>query len=551
MSFDWSRYIIYGVVIENESGEWMTGYVLGIAIIILLCILAEKFSDKFGLPALILFMFIGMLFGCDGIFKIRFDDFSIAETACSLALVFIMFYGGFNTKWSAAKPVAGRAIVLSTLGVLVTAGITTVLCHFLLKLPFEESFLIGAVLSSTDAASVFAILRKKKLNMRNGTASILEVESGSNDPIAYMLTMIAISLFKVEGSGNVFVMVLLQILVGVLVGLVVSMLSIQIMTKTNLISDGLDTIFMIAMVLICFGVSTLLHGNAYLSLYLYGIFVGNSNICNKQTLIHFFDGVTSLAQILVFFLIGLLSYPSEMPKIIPTALLIVAILTFIARPIAVYLLMLPCKCGWRQNLLISWAGLRGASSCVFAIMAVASGISIHQDLFHIVFTVTLFSVAIQGGLLPWIAEKTNMVCDDADVRKTFNDYQEETSLQLMRMHIPNNHNWSNKKVKEVSMPHGSLAIMIKRGDETIVTKGDTRILPNDTIILSVPPYVPSEDEKLEEIVIDSSHEWCGKVIGDLELKADELIALILRDHESIIPDGRTKIVQGDTVVVYR
>ena len=138
----------------------MAGYVLGIAIIILLCIIAEKFSDRFGMPALILFMFIGMVFGCDGIFKISFDDFTLAETVCSLALVFIMFYGGFSTKWSAAKPVAGKAIYLATLGVVITAGITTALCHMLLNMSFEESFLVGAVLSSTDAASVFSILRK-------------------------------------------------------------------------------------------------------------------------------------------------------------------------------------------------------------------------------------------------------------------------------------------------------------------------------------------------------------------------------------------------------
>lgn len=201
----------------------MTGYVLVIAAIIMFCIIAERCSDKFGIPALILFMFVGMLFGSDGIVKISFDDFSQAETSCSIALVFIMFYGGFNTKWSAAKPVADKAIALSTLGVVITAGITTVLCNWILDLSLQESFLIG-----------------------------------------------------------------------------------------------------------------------------------------------------------------LLSFPHQMPQIMPMALAIVVILTVIARPIAVFLLMLPCKCSIRQCLLISWAGLRGASSCVFAIMAVAAGITMQQDLFHIV-----------------------------------------------------------------------------------------------------------------------------------------------------------------------
>lgn len=529
----------------------MAGYVLGIAIIILLCIIAEKCSDQFGLPALILFMFIGILFGSDGIFKIRFDDFSLAETACSLALMFIMFYGGFNTKWSAASSVAGKAIALSTLGVLVTALITALLCELLLHMSWAESFLVGAVLSSTDAASVFAILRKKKLNLKDGTASILEVESGSNDPVAYMLTMIAISIAGTSKVGNIGVMIVLQLLIGIAVGVLISFLSIRIISRTNLVSDGLDTIFMIAMVLLCFGLTSMLKGNAYLSLYLYGIILGNSRISNKQTLIPFFDGVTSLSQILVFFLIGLLSFPHQMPQIIPAALVIVVILTLIARPIAVFLLLLPCRCDIRQCLLISWAGLRGASSSVFAIMAVAAGITMQHDLFHIVFTVTLFSVALQGGLLPFAANYLKMVDDNADVRKTFNDYQEETALQLMRMYIPQGHNWANRKVKDVAMPHGSLAIMIKREDQNIITKGETVILPEDTVILSVPPYVPSEDEQLEEILIDKKHSWCKKAIGELGLREDELIALIVREAETIIPDGRTIIQEGDTVVVYR
>lgn len=406
----------------------MTAYILGIAIIIILCIVAEKFSDKFGMPALILFMFIGMLFGSDGILKIQFDNYALTETVCSIALVFIMFYSGFNTKWSAARPVAGPAIALSTVGVVVTAGVTTLLCNLLLALTMQESFLIGAVLSSTDAASVFAILRKKKLNLKDGTASILEVESGSNDPIAYMLTIIAISLMGTSEAGNVGLTILLQIVIGIAVGILVSVFSIKITTKTNIVSDGLDTIFMIAMVLVCYSLAAILKGNAYLSLYICGIILGNSRISNKQTLIPFFDGVTSLAQILVFFLIGLLSFPHQMPRMIPMALLIVMILTFVARPIAVFLIMLPGRCSIRQCLLVSWAGLRGASSSVFAIMAVAAGITMKQDLFHIVFAVTLFSVAIQGGLLPRVAHRLKMVDDEVDVRKTFNDYQEEKSL---------------------------------------------------------------------------------------------------------------------------
>ena len=529
----------------------MTVLILGVALVILLCVLAEKFSDKFGMPALILFMFIGMLFGSDGIFKIPFDNFGMAETICSIALVFIMFYGGFNTKWSVAKPVAVKAITLSTLGVLLTAGITTVICKFVFDLSLTEGFLIGSVLSCTDAASVFAILRKHKLNLKDGTASILEVESGSNDPVSYMLTIIAISMLGEGDSTNVMGLVVLQLVFGVMVGVMMSRISLFIMTKTRLISDGLDTIFMIAMVLVCYGVASILNGNAYLSLYLFGIMIGNSRIRNKQMLIPFFDGVTSLAQILIFFLIGLLSFPHQMPKIVPLALAIVVALTVIARPIAVSVLLLPFKCSIRQILLISWAGLRGASSSVFAIMAVAAGISMKQDLFHIVFMVSLFSVSIQGTLLPYIAQKLDMVDNDADVRKTFNDYQEETTLQLITIHIPDHHGWANRMIKDITMPTGALAIMIKREEETIITKGDTVVLPGDNVILSVPPYVPSEDEQLEERYISKKDPWCNKKIAELELNANELIAMIIRDDKSIIPDGKTVLCEKDVVVLYK
>lgn len=197
----------------------MVVVILAVALVILLCVLAEKFSDKFGMPALILFMFIGMLFGSDGIFGIPFENFKMAENICSIALVFIMFYGGFNTKWEVAKSVAGRSVSLSTLGVVITAGVTTVLCRVFLNLSFMESFLIGAVLSSTDAASVFAILRKKKLNLKDGTASILEVESGSNDPVSYLLTIIAIGITTNGDSGNIFITIVMQIALGIVLQL--------------------------------------------------------------------------------------------------------------------------------------------------------------------------------------------------------------------------------------------------------------------------------------------------------------------------------------------
>lgn len=529
----------------------MTLSIILTATIIFLCILADRFSDRFGMPALILFLFIGMLFGSDGILKIPFDNYTLAEQFCSIALLFIMFYGGFNTKWSIARPVAVRALLLSTLGVIITAGITALLCHFCLHFSIPESFLTGAVLSSTDAASVFSILRKKKLNLKDGTASLLEMESGSNDPVSYMLTIIGVGLLSSQTESNLGYAIFAQLTYGCILGVLFALLAIWLLTRTPFIAEGLDTIFMIAVVLLCYGLSSQIGGNAYLSVYLCGILIGNSPIKNKSVLIPFFDGITGLAQIFLFFLLGLLAFPHRLPAIVLPALAIVFFLTVLARPIAVFIILKPLGSSLRQCILVSWAGLRGAASIVFATMVIARGTELQSDLFHIVFLVALFSVSIQGTLLPAVAQKLHMVDETADVRKTFNDYQEESAITLMRMFIPEGHNWQNRQIKDVHMPTGSLALMIKRGKESIIPKGDTTILAGDNIILNVPAYEPCEHEKLEEHLITSDHAWCNHSIAELNLPPNELIALIIRGDENLIPDGQTRIEEHDIVVTYR
>lgn len=525
-------------------------YIL-VALVLFLCIVADKFSGKFGMPALILFMSIGMLFGCDGILKIQFDNYELAETVCAIALSFIMFYGGFNTKWKTAKAVATRAVALSTIGVLITSALVSVFCYFLLRFNFIESFLIGAVLSSTDAASVFSILRKKKLNLKDGTAPLLEIESGSNDPVSYLLTMIGITIISSGGIEKITYMIFAQIVFGILIGILVALTGVLILTKTNIIPDGLDTIFMIGLVLLAFGLAEITGGNEFLSVYLLGIIIGNSRIKNKKIMITFFDGVTGLAQILTFFLLGLLAYPHKMSQIMLPALLIALFMTLVARPIAVFTILKPFQCNIRQCVLISWAGLRGAASIVFSIMVVAGGGDVSFDIFHIVFMVALFSVAIQGTLIPKVAERLNMVDNESDVRKTFNDYQEESSLTLMRMYIPDGHNWADRKISDVSMPTGSLALMIKRDGDTIIPNGDTQILAGDSIILSVPSYESGEKEKLKEIFIGNKHKWKNKSIQNLNLPANVLIALIKRQDENLIPSGSTVILENDIVVLYK
>ena len=522
-----------------------------LSLVMIACILCNKLTSKIGIPMLLAFLAVGMLCGVDGILHIRFDNYAMTETLCTVALIFIIFYGGFGTKWSAAKPVAGKSVLLSTLGVFLTAFGVGVFCRFALHTSWMEGILMGAVLGSTDAASVFSILRSKKLNLKYGTASLLEVESGSNDPVAYLLTMIGI-MMKTGGSlSSLPYMIYAQVVFGLAIGAAAASLGILLLKKGTMQAAGMDMILVIALVMSAFGLSEAIGGNAFLTVYLMGILLGNSNIRGKETLIPFFDGMTGLAQIVLFFLLGLLSFPHKLPQIFFVSLAIAIVLTVIIRPVTVFLIMKPFKCSSRQCLMISWAGLRGAASIVFAIMVIAASLSSSDTLFHTVFMVALLSVAIQGTLLPFVAEKLKMVDDSCDVRMTFNDYKEASEITMMQMEIPEGHNWENRLVKDVSMPTGSLAVMIKRHGETLIPGGDTRILAGDTIVLSVPAYESGGQEHLEEQEITPKHRWCNKTIAELMLPHGTLIVLVRRDNENIIPNGQTEILEGDHVVIYR
>lgn len=454
--------------------------------VILLAIFSSKFLDALGIPALLFFMCLGMLFGTDGIFKIRFADFANTKDIASLALGFIIFYGGFCTKWATAKPIIAKAAVLSTAGVFLTAVLTSVFCHFVLELSFLESFLIGAVISSTDAASVFSILKAKNLHLKENTAPLLEIESGSNDPMSYVLVILAITLMQNQSSGFVIALFFKQMIFGILIGVLVAKISIYIYEKTSIITDENGSLFIIALVLLSYLLPFFCDGNPFLAVYFLGIILGNANILNKVPMMHFFDGITKLAQIGIFFTLGLLAFPREVPSILLTGMLIFLFLTFIARPAAVFLLLSFFKSGINQCLLVSWAGLRGVASIVFAIIAMDSGITLHYDLFHLVFLISILSVAIQGTFLPLAAKMTNMIDPHVDIKKTFNDYEEECAVKLLRITVPQNHEWVGKPIRCVEFPQKSLAVLIKRKQERIIPKNSTVIQAGDNITLSLP-----------------------------------------------------------------
>lgn len=528
----------------------MTSYILLVAAVILLCLSLNKMSNKLGIPMLLAYILLGMMFGTDGILKIPFDNFTIAEEICTVSLIFIMFYGGFGTNWKQAKPVAGKAVLLSTVGVILTAVTTGAFCHFILKMDFWESMLIGSVISSTDAASVFSILRSKRLNLKNNTASMLEVESGSNDPCSYMLTVIILTIMSGELSGSsLVVMIFSQIIFGILVGVVVALAAAFILKKVNFATDGFDTIFVFSMALVSYAGASMINGNGYLAAYIAGIILGNTPLHHKKSLVHFFDGITGLMQMLIFFLLGLLAYPSQLPKILPIALAIAVFLTFVARPVSVFAILMPFRCPVKQQLLVSWAGLRGAASIVFAIMATVSPAYTKNDLFHIVIFIVLFSISIQGTLLGLVAKKLDMIDENGNVMKTFSDYSDEMPVEFVKISIKAGHPWENRRIKDLTSLPDLLLVLILRGEERIIPNGNTVVLAGDKIVLSALSPEENLGICLTEIPIEKDSKWIGKPLSRIKLGEEKLVLVLKRNEKVVIPNGNTVIRENDVLVI--
>ncbi len=507
----------------------MNTYLLITSIVIFLCILLNRVSNRIGIPALLAFIVLGMLFGSDGIMKIDFDNYAFAEQICSTALIFIMFYGGFGTNWQRAKAVAVKSVLLSTIGVIITCFLTGLFCHFALNMSWEISFLLGALISSTDAASVFSILRSKKLNLKYNTASLLEVESGSNDPCAYMLTVAFISISQGSASpGNIAILIVKQLAFGIIFGVLIAKLSIMLLRSLPAYFDG----------------------NGFLSAYIVGIILGNTEIENKKNLVNFFDGITGLMQMLIFFLLGLLSFPSKLPHVIVPALLIFMWLTFVARPLSVALVLTPFRSKIKQLLLVSWSGLRGAASIVFSIMAYTAT-NDDLDTFHIIFMIVLFSILLQGSMLPWISRKLDMLDKTADVMKTFNDYSEEADIQFIQLTIPENHLWCGHKLKDLTLPPETLIVLIRRGEQNIIPDGETIILQNDVLVLSA--ITPDEVHgiRLVEKIIEKDSRYNNKLLSEISKKHNEIIIMIQRNGQVIIPNGNVRLTTGDILVINR
>ncbi len=491
-----------------------SGNLLLVGSILIFCsILITKAGGRFGLPALLLFLVAGMLFGCDGL-GIHFDNMGQAQFVGMVALCVILFTGGLETSLGDIKPVMGPGLTLSTVGVLLTTLLTGTFIFMLaewpllsFELPLVTCFLLAATMSSTDSASVFNLLRSKNINLKNNLQPMLELESGSNDPMAYILTIVLIQLSLTLGesgtAGTDFALLFvdsLKILVqqfaaGAMIGVCAGFAAVWFMKRVNIDNIPLYSIMLLSIVFFTFAFSDLLDGNGYLAVYIVGIIVGNNKMKSRKQVYAFFDGMTWIVQICMFLLLGLLVNPSEMWKTAVAALFIGIFMMLVARPLSVFISLLPFKnITVPSKFFISWVGLRGAVPIIFAIYPVVEHVPGSNDIFNIVFFITLLSLVLQGSTIVASAKKLNLLLP---VKKEvdFNvdlpeEAGEQSEIKITEELIAEKGN----TLKSLGLPQGVLVVMIKRGEKYIVPTGMVELLPGDNLLTIASSEVEGNSE---------------------------------------------------------
>ena len=528
----------------------MNQILLFIGLVIILCLTIKPVGKKLPFPTLLIFIALGMLLGVNGPTHIDFSDYALTETVCSTALLFIMFYGGFNTNIDRAKPVAAPAVLLSTLGVVITAGITGVFAHFVLGFDWIGGLLLGSVVASTDAASVFNVLREHNLSLRGGTDSLLEVESGSNDPVAYMLTAVLATL-AAGGSIDIPALLAKQIILGVGLGLAIGWISSRLIERAHATAEGAQTIFLFAVAIVAYALPSYLGGNGFLAVYLAGIVLGASDITGKVEMAHFFDTLTEMAEMTIFFLLGLLVTPARLPQMLLPGLALMAFMLFVSRPIAVGMLLASFKTNPRQVALVSWAGLRGAASVVFSLFAVVAGVPGGHDLFDLVFVIAVSSIVVQGSLLPAVAKKLDMIDAEGDVRRTFNDYRDEDGMSFVKLKVGAGHPFAGRSLADIGSATNMLVVLVLRdGAHPVLPNGNTVIEEGDLLVMAAPTFEERAEVTLREVTVTPHGRLAGQRLRDVpQGKHAFIVVMLKRDGQTIIPDGNTLIYAGDEAVI--
>lgn len=457
------------------------------SILLLISVIAGKTSYRFGVPTLLLFLSIGMLAGSEGIGGISFDDPKIAQFIGIVSLNFILFNGGLSTEWKFVKPILREGIVLSTLGVLLTALTLGTFVYFVTNFTFYESMLLGSIVSSTDAAAVFSILRSKSLALKNNLRPTLELESGSNDPMAYVLTIAFLTLVINQDKSfiSIIPMFLLQMTIGGLAGFGFGKLGKLIVNKIKLDYEGLYPVLAIALMFITFSATDFIGGNGFLAIYICAVYMGNKDLMHKKTILKMFDGLAWLMEIVLFLTLGLLVFPSEVFSVFGIGLLISTFLILIARPASVFLSLIFFKMRLKRRFYISWVGLRGAVPIVFATYPLLAGLEKADMIFNIVFFISVTSILFQGTTLTVVAKWLHVAMPEkvkpvSEIEKFLSDIPKNAMREIA---IAPNCIAINKKIVDLGFPKSAIIAMIKRDNNYITPNGSTIIQENDTLVI--------------------------------------------------------------------
>lgn len=471
----------------------MTNYIateyilLGAAVLLLLSVFASKASGRLGVPSLLLFLIVGMLAGSDGPGGIHFDDPYLTQLLGVVALSFILFAGGLDTDWASVRPVLWQGLALSTVGVFITAVLVGWFAASLLNFTLLEGLLLGAIVSSTDAAAVFVVLRSKKVSLKGPLKPLLELESGSNDPMAVLLTIGFISLLTRQDSSflGIIPLGIVQMALGAAMGYVIGRGIVYLVNHIKLEYDGLYPVLSLSFVILTYGLTAALKGNGFLAVYIAGLVMGNRKFIHKRSLLRFHDGLAWLMQIAMFLTLGLLVFPSRLVHIIGAGLLISAFLMLAARPLGVFLTLLPFRMGFREKTMVSWVGLRGAVPIILATFPLVAGIPKADMIFNIVFFIVLTSALLQGTSIPFVARRLGLEAPLPVIPASPIECEPSGKMRcdLTEVEVPGASAIADRQIVDIKFPEGALIALIGRDGEFFVPTGSTVIKPGDRLLI--------------------------------------------------------------------
>lgn len=473
---------------------------VGITLLILLSISFAKLFDNLGLPTLVLFITLGMLAGSEGIGGIDFTDARLAQSIGIIALIFILFSGGLDTSIESIKPIKFGAISLATIGVFLSAVIFGIAAAYLLKIELIYGLLLGSIISSTDAAAVFNVLRSKNVSIKQNLKSLLELESGSNDPMAIFLTIGIIELITIPDSDylNILMLFVQQFGIGALTGLTLGRVIVLLLNKIRFSYEGIYPVLFLAFGGLVYGATNIIGGSGFLAVYLAGISIGNKDFVHKKSLLRFFDGLAWLSQIGMFLTLGLLVFPSQLLAISGIGFLLSVILMFFARPIAVYISLLFSKISFKEKTFVSWVGLRGAVPIILATFPMLANVKYADLIFSIVFFIVLTSALLQGWSLTSVAKFLKL--DLPLLKKVKSPIEFEASkdgeTDLYDFYITENSTLVGKSIVEIGMPKDSLIVLINRSEEYVVPTGSTIIESGDILLVLTSKKIVDEVRSL-------------------------------------------------------